>query len=995
MKKRLLFLTLFFSLWGQSQRYSFLTYSLEQGLPQSQVTQITQDKNGFLWIGTLGGLSRFSGKEFDNYSVENGLLNNRISFLGFINDTLWVGHENGISIQSGKKFVPITTPNIGEDVKVVDVLEFKGKKIVATNGNGLLVYNHKQLEKIEPIFSNNYNGYADFMRVRDLVIKDNTLYIGTRMGLFTSHDLIHFSLVKGSEFLSISKLGVDQQGNLYFSTFGDGVQCWNGVNITKIKLGDTLISSRSKALFIDHNNHVWVAAKNNGVIRFEENKALLLNSAAGLPIDNISCVFEDRENNIWLGTEGKGLVRFSGEAFVYYSQETGLSSDLVMSVVQDNQKNYWISSYAKGITKWNTNNTIDYFYAGDSLANLTVWCSLKDKKGNLWFGTSAGIIVFSSLKKQIYTTENTPQLPGNKISALYQDEKGRIWIGGKDGISFFYQNQFYSFPTTTKIENVRSFAEWEQHIYFAAQLGLYIISPDQKVNHMAISKNRPVAFSVAHDYTGRIWIGTEEGLYYLKNNTLVNYFFSEENSSNFINFITPQQNNLWIGTNNGVFKLTNLEDLSHAKRQEYGIQDGLVSLETNLNSGYVDKANNFWFGTSSGLMRYNQKKETPIPNVLPSILFRGLKVNFEEVNLLSFAQKVNSNGIPISLELPYSKKHLVFQFTGITLTNPEQVFYSYKLDGFDEKWSPEMQSSEIIYSNLPSGKYVVCAKVRNKNNYTSTIIRIPFVINPPYYATWWFITICSILIVLIIFGLFSLRIKQIHRRQETERLVYSSKLRSLEQQSLNASMNRHFIFNALNSIQYFINTKDRLSANRYLSQFAKLIRKNLDSSTKDNNSVSLAEELERLDLYLSLESMRFPDKFSYVLDLDPEIDLENILVPSMIFQPFIENSIIHGILPQTHKKGLITFHARLISEDLIEFTIDDNGIGYQNSIQKKQPFGDHQSQGMLITSSRIELLRKISGKVFQLIGPEDILNNTNESIGTTVKIIISINMLDY
>ncbi|MEO9258491.1 MAG: histidine kinase, partial [Crocinitomicaceae bacterium] len=572
---------------------------------------------------------------------------------------------------------------------------------------------------------------------------------------------------------------------------------------------------------------------------------------------------------------------------------------------------------------------------------------------------------------------------------------GRIWIGGKDGVSYYYQDKFYTFPTNIKLENVRSFTEWDQNIYFAGQLGLYTISPSKRISLVTVSNNRPTVFSVATDYTGRIWVGTEEGLYYLDKNKLNSFSFSKENSSNFINFITPQKNDLWVGTNNGVFKLFNLNDITKIQLKEYGIQDGLVSLETNLNSGYIDKIGSFWFGTSSGLMRYDQKKETPTPNVLPSILFSGLKVNFEEVNLLLFSLKLDSNGIPINLELPYSKKHLVFQFTGITLTNPEKVFYSYKLEGFDEKWSPEIQSSEIIYSNLPAGNYVVCAKVRNKNNFTSNIIRIPFIINPPYYATWWFITICSILSILLIFGLFSLRIKQIHRRQETERLVYTSKLRSLEQQSLNASMNRHFIFNALNSIQYFINTKDRLSANRYLSQFAKLIRKNLDSSTKDNNSVSLAEELERLDLYLSLESMRFPEKFSYVLDLDPEIDLENIHVPSMIFQPFIENSIIHGILPQTNKKGLITFHAKFISEELIEFTIDDNGIGYKNSIKKKHASGDHQSQGMLITSSRIELLRKISGKEFKLIGPEDILNNEGESIGTTVKIIISINMLDY
>jgi sensor histidine kinase YesM len=155
----------------------------------------------------------------------------------------------------------------------------------------------------------------------------------------------------------------------------------------------------------------------------------------------------------------------------------------------------------------------------------------------------------------------------------------------------------------------------------------------------------------------------------------------------------------------------------------------------------------------------------------------------------------------------------------------------------------------------------------------------------------------------------------------------------------------------------------------------------------------LSEEIERLQLYLSLEAMRFPDRFDYTFTIDESIDSETLKVPSMIFQPFIENSIIHGILPRTDQKGHITFEAKR-NGSIIDFIIEDNGIGYQNSLKKKVAQGDHQSRGMHITSSRIDLLRIISGKTFQLIGPVDMKNATNQSIGTRVHIKMQVDSLE-
>ena len=206
-------------------------------------------------------------------------------------------------------------------------------------------------------------------------------------------------------------------------------------------------------------------------------------------------------------------------------------------------------------------------------------------------------------------------------------------------------------------------------------------------------------------------------------------------------------------------------------------------------------------------------------------------------------------------------------------------------------------------------------------------------------------------------------------------------------------MNRHFIFNSLNSIQYFINTQDRLSANRFLTNFAKLIRKNLDSSD-DGNLVPLSQELERLELYMSLESMRFKDRFEYKINCPGNIDTESIIIPAMMLQPFIENSIIHGILPDESKKGLITVDLDLTG-DILTIQIEDNGIGIDASIRSKADYdGDHRSQGMEITTKRIELLKKLTNRSFELNGPVQITEKDNSIKGTRVTLKFQVENLD-
>lgn len=212
-----------------------------------------------------------------------------------------------------------------------------------------------------------------------------------------------------------------------------------------------------------------------------------------------------------------------------------------------------------------------------------------------------------------------------------------------------------------------------------------------------------------------------------------------------------------------------------------------------------------------------------------------------------------------------------------------------------------------------------------------------------------------------------------------------SRMLQLEQQALNANMNRHFVFNALNSIQYHINKQDKATASRYLSSFAKLIRKNLDAS--ENDTTTLAEELERLELYLLLEHMRFKDKFEYRITVDPGVDLHQAQLPAMMLQPYVENSIWHGILPM-EGTGTVTIHISLVDDHRVRVRISDNGIGIEKSMGAKADVpADHISRGIEITKGRADVLRKLDLTDIRITGPTDRVDaETGARQGTEVTI---------
>ncbi|MFN6083364.1 MAG: sensor histidine kinase [Fluviicola sp.] len=414
-------------------------------------------------------------------------------------------------------------------------------------------------------------------------------------------------------------------------------------------------------------------------------------------------------------------------------------------------------------------------------------------------------------------------------------------------------------------------------------------------------------------------------------------------------------------------------------------------MESNINSSYFD--NKFlWFGTAEGLVRIDINGFQIVSPVRPKLSITELQINYEAISEEESESLLRKN--TTALNLPYSKNTISILLDALYLEETKSIRYHYLLEGLNSTWTPLSSSNSIQLTNLPPGEYKLKIQAVTLGGIYSDTVDLPIIIRSPFWQTWWFILSCLILLFLSIRYYFRMSLRRVKEKAEKEKLINESRLITLEQQSLNASMNRHFIFNALNSIQYFIMTQDKLSATRYLSSFAKLIRKNLDSATETNNMVFLNEELERLELYLSLESIRFKDKFNYEIRTN-DIEIEHVKVPAMLLQPFVENAIIHGILPNEEKIGEILVEIRIVGEQL-EIIVDDNGIGIDESKTKKSGIeGDHISRGMEITSHRIELIRTILKKDYELIGPFQMENNDRSIKGTRVLIKIPYENLDF
>lgn len=340
---------------------------------------------------------------------------------------------------------------------------------------------------------------------------------------------------------------------------------------------------------------------------------------------------------------------------------------------------------------------------------------------------------------------------------------------------------------------------------------------------------------------------------------------------------------------------------------------------------------------------------------------------------------------PDSVFLSHRQNFFSFEFSSIAYNMPSDIQYFYKLEGFDDEWQDGAGRKFAAYTNVPGGDYVFKIRAINSEGLSygqpfSMFIHISTV----WWKTWWFWSLAGFALLSLAWLAYRYKIGQV-RKEERLKSEYERKLADVELSALRAQMNPHFIFNSLNSIEYYIIHNEQEKATDYLNRFSRLIRLILQNSK--STTVPLKDELEALRLYIEMESMRFDNLFDYEVKIETGLDMESVLLPPMLMQPYVENAIWHGLMQKKGEKGKLDLSIRRDNGHLL-CIIEDNGIGREAASQIRSKSGAlRKSFGMKITSDRLSLLNKIS-KANASVHIYDLKTKSGEAAGTRVELLI-------
>jgi hypothetical protein len=410
--------------------------------------------------------------------------------------------------------------------------------------------------------------------------------------------------------------------------------------------------------------------------------------------------------------------------------------------------------------------------------------------------------------------------------------------------------------------------------------------------------------------------------------------------------ILVDENNLWIGTDKGLDKLS-LQNNKVVKSTHYNANDGFTSIETS-SVAIKDTYNTLWFGTNKGITKYIPT-ENKVNSTKPTINIEEIRIGLHNLDSLTLVK------IKDVYQLKPSQNNVSIQFKTIDFNYPERIQYQWELNDVKSKWST---NNTLNFANLQSGEYILKVRSKISQNQISNPKTFSFFIDKPLFEKAWFLWGISIAGLFIILSFSSLYVSGIKKKnkEKIDKITLEKELNTLEQKALQLQMNPHFIFNVLNDIKALGNKGKSEELNSTISKFAGLLRSVLQNSRK--KEISLSEEIQAITHYLDLEKQLSSNPFNYIIETFTEnIDLEEILIPPMMIQPFLENSIKHGF-KGNNKENEIVISFKINGSNL-SCSITDTGIGFVQS-QRLKTNTNHKSVALQVTKERIKNLSKYS-----------------------------------
>ena len=743
-----------------SQHYYFDNYTVSEGLAQSTVYSILQDKEDNFWLGTKAGVSKFDGLEFTNFTAEDGLAEGGVRAVyedRFGN--IWIGHDGGEITRFHKNHFEIfTQTQIHFKSNITSITEdAEGNLWVTSQESGAAMISNPDAS-IDSLKFEMYLGRRLSDRIFGSFLgEDGSLYFVTDpvVKKFNKDSLRFDNLVLNGipRFFATTCIMEDSRKNFWFGTYHGGLYRYvPEIDDTKmydlIKLGMT--SNWVSALYEDRYGNIWIGTWGGGVSRLDTlDRLTVFDIRNGMPDSKIWQIREDKEGNIVFGTNEHGLCAFKGDYFVTYLDEDGLINPQVHAIEQAADNTFWIG----------TNEGISLIKEGKNEATVQDFYKLKgervrfikqDKNGSMWIGADGqGLFTYNKNGDFRFEPLINSNIPHGLLTGLAVDQENNLWIGTLDGL-VYYEIDNRKISRLTQISGLNGseisavFPDSKGRIWVGIEgKGINIIEGSEfKSPDLGFSLT-PTCFT--EDRNGLIWIGTE-GIgvfaYSYEEDSVINHLtVSSGLLANLINLINCDDNNyIYIGTNKGLNKF----DQEENKIFGFGKKSGFVGIETKDNATFLDKQGKVWFGTGLGAIKYDPLLK-PRDIIEPLTHITGLMVNYE------------SYPIEENMKLSYRQNSLIFDYRCITL-NPEAVQYQIMLDGIDIDWRPPDTQTQVNYPALPPKKYTFYVKAKNSDGvWNDPPISLSFQIKPPFYLTWWFILSCILAGGFIIFAYIKVR----------------------------------------------------------------------------------------------------------------------------------------------------------------------------------------------------------------------------------------------
>lgn len=999
----------------ENPQMRFIRLTTDNGLSNNRVTCMLQDRYGFIWVGTADGLNRYDGRAFEGYK------NNPDNFMSISSShiscmttntkgELFVGTKKGLNLynRSTNSFDHIEIKgdsSISIHPYIRDIIFENDSILWVDTQSGSLIRYDLQKDRIDTVYRH-MDVRQPYYLYHDLYFDtDSTLWIGGRglPTMFFDNEKKTIVSLSSSESdyakkraYDVSCYYQDSYGNFWISGLDGAYLFDKNSQVFKKFIGYTTYDIRE-----DKKGDIWFAT-GSGIFRFNPSDSSMMvfdnekDNPHSVSNNSVFKIMEDQVGNLWFGT-GLGINIYNPSAYPFntYSHIPGISNSpegyVVTAVAEDPDNNLVIGYEEDGIDFFNLKtDRFKHFKMEDGesyLADNHISALYYDHNDLLWIGLWRGIgfnLYEPKLQKFFLFTFDSTSLERDWYSDFCEDNFGNFYVAfwGSEGLVLFDRNKrVFGKSLKDRFQRVtcsriisRLFRDSQNSIWLGTtDCGVHRYYPDKDLAQSFFADGETATGltsneirDVCQDASGQIWVLT---------NTLQGFVDSTQQftsysyrdgffSSDPVSILPDNSDNLWIATRgDGLFKFN-----IHTKLFTQFLKHDGIQSNTFTKARHKLKNGDLFFGGVVGFNLFNPRKIVN-DSLLPTPFFGRLFI-YDHI----YSHDLNQQKI---LNLNSDEKVFTIELNSSDLVNPERYLYQCSLVGYDDNWVEiDNKLRKIRFAAVPAGNYTLQYRIGDRiGNWSKKIAFIKIKIQRPFYYRIWFITLAILVIALLLF----LYIK----RREYELRLYGRTI-ELQQRIFRLQMNPHFMGNSLIAIQNYIYSHDPKEAGNYLSDFARLFRLILNNSKSE--FIPLSKELETLELYLRLQSLRFPDKFTYAFEVDENIDPDGYQIPPMLAQPMIENALEHGLFT---KEGKGRLKVRFIHKlNHLLFEVDDDGIGLTAALKLNMNKTDHKSTALEITHERIAILAKKYG--YQVIFEVEEKKGGNEQqvLGTLVRFTI-------